>query len=352
MYQYRVLGVMSGSSLDGLDLCYAVFRQKQGVWSYQILGMETINISKVLKSKLRCADQLSGLDLYQLDTMYGEWVGEQLVSWLQNQSFSPTVIGFHGHTVFHEPSNKISVQIGSGQAIALQTGIPVVDHFRSQDVLKGGQGAPLVPVGEHYLMPQYEGFINLGGIANISIHKAELEAWDLAPCNQVLNYFSSKLGLAYDEGGKLAASGGLDENWLHQLSELEYFKLPPPKSLSNQWTSNILQGNLPEPKDALATYTMFLGELISKELMARLGPSDRVLVTGGGAYNDYLIGLIQNRTRVKLEIIVPEMELISFKEALIFGFLGLLRMENQPNIFCRITGASSDTCAGLVHHPN
>lgn len=351
MNKYYVLGAMSGSSLDGLDVACIHFSSGDEGWDYEFVCTETLEIPKRITDLLQIADELPSLDLYKLDVQYGQWIGEKVLEFAKKNAFQPELIGIHGHTVFHEPQDKVSIQIGNAQLISQITHCPVIDNFRAPDVLKGGQGAPLVPAGEHHLFSEYQGFVNLGGIANIAVHKDIIHAWDVAPCNQILNHFARQLGHTYDKGGNLARSGSRDETWHQQIANLSYFKQPPPKSLSNQWREKILQFDSPVPANALKTYTDFLATRIGSELLEHLPASARVLITGGGAYNAYLIEQIRQHTSDNLEIVVPDHNLIEFKEALVFGFLGLLRMLGQPNVFCSATGASSDTVAGIIYYP-
>lgn len=349
MNEYHVIGIMSGSSLDGLDVCYARFTSEEDSWGYKVLFSKTLDIPGDLTQSLRNADKLSSLELFKLDANYGQWIGKEIISIIGKEKLEPDLIGIHGHTVFHEPSENISVQIGSGLMISDITKVPVVDNFRIADIIKGGQGAPLVAVGEHYLLKEYAGFVNLGGIANIAIHDKNVLAWDIAPCNQILNHFAQKLGLGYDKSGELAKSGNFENEWFQNISELEFFKLKPPKSLSNQWRENILDFNSPQPRNALHTYCHFLADHISSDLLGHLPKGSKVLFTGGGTLNDFLIQEIKKRLDTKLKVVIPAESLINYKEALIFGFLGLLRKLEKVNVFSTVTGASTDSVAGNLY---
>lgn len=342
---------MSGSSLDGLDVCYCRFEQSGEVWSFKLLLAETFVLPEALTRKLGTADSLASGELLALDVEYGEWIGAQLKGWIQKNHLLPLVMGIHGHTVFHNPDRKISIQIGSGLMISSITGLAVVDAFRTLDVYKGGQGAPLVPAGEHYLFKGSDAFVNLGGIANVSVHTGTVKAWDIAPCNQILNHFSQKLGHSFDKNGDIARSGSMDTDWFEKIAGLEYFQRLPPKSLSNQWRQNILEGRLPAPETGLHTYTRFLAGRIAQDLIASTTPSSQVLVTGGGAFNAFLIEELRANLPRAMVVVVPDESIINFKEALIFGFLGLLRYLKTVNVFCSVTGASEDSIAGTLHFP-
>ncbi|MEQ8555604.1 MAG: anhydro-N-acetylmuramic acid kinase [Cyclobacteriaceae bacterium] len=350
--QYNAIGIMSGSSLDGVDFCLVSFREGSS-WSFEIQQSTTIPIPDEIKHELKKSDALTGYELSRLDIRYGEWIGQQLKAFSpQNQRID--AVGFHGHTVFHEPENKLSLQIGNGSVISSVSGLPVVDDFRTKDILLGGQGAPLVPKGETLLFPGYKAWINLGGIANITVENSEnVLAWDIAPCNQVFNFFAQKLNVPYDNDGALAKEGSLDEKWIDGLKDLPYFKTKPPKSMSNQWiTEHILKYQPKDPKNALHSYAEFLAAEIAQSVGLYLRGKERVLVTGGGAHNSYLLGRIKIFLKDKnIEIIKPSVAIIDFKEALIFGFLGLLRKLGIPNTLGMATGASKDTVSGTLHLP-
>lgn len=340
---------MSGSSLDGLDVCYCRFEQVADQWAFKLLKAETFTLPKALQARLKAADQLPAVDLLTLDADYGDWIGHALKKWISDFHLEPLLIGVHGHTVFHEPARRVSLQIGSGQLISLITGHAVIDAFRTTDVYRGGQGAPLVPVGEHFLFPRYKAFLNLGGIANVSVHHDPVQAWDIAPCNQIFNHFAGLLGKEYDHNGELAATGRTDQPWYDRIAEAPYFRQAPPKSLSNQWRMLILQGSLPGPADALRTYADFLSDEIVAALHEHLPVGSAVLVTGGGALNGFFIGELQKKLHPGHTIVVPDEFIVHFKEALIFGFLGLLRSLSRVNVFRSVTGASEDSIAGTLH---
>lgn len=337
---------MSGSSLDGLDVCLVKFN-KSDHWEYEIEAAETLNIPKHIEGQLRNAPALSTLDLLQLDVTYGAWIAQALGSWLSGRS-DIDVIGIHGHTVFHEPDHKISLQIGNGNLVCQQLGLPVVDNFRATDCYHGGQGAPLVPVGEALLLPGYVAYLNLGGIANISIHHNGITAWDVAPCNQVLNHFAHALGKPYDAGGELARTGKIAHAWKSQIEALAYFQQAPPKSLANQWTANILELDAPQAEDALRTYVDFLAQEIAKTVSGHTG---KLLVTGGGALNSFLVSEIQKACADSIIVETPEQELVEYKEALVFALLGTLKKIGLPNVYASVTGAKKDTVSGTLHLP-
>ncbi len=352
MNQYQAVGIMSGSSLDGVDFCLASYKQEVR-WSFEIVKTATVSLPEHIKSALKKSDLLSGYDLCRLDIDYGEWIGQQLKAFIPKDC-SIEVAGCHGHTVFHEPANHLSLQIGNGSVISSISELPVVDDFRTKDILKGGQGAPLVPIGEIMLFPEYKGWINLGGIANITVKKSEnVLAWDIAPCNQVFNFFAQKLQVPYDKDGALAKKGSLDEQWTNVLKDLPYFNILPPKSMSNQWTNeHILTDRLVDPLKALHSYVEFLSSEIARAIRLHLSNGDKVLITGGGAHNTYLMSRLEkNLQHLNIQIVKPSSEIIEFKEAIIFGYLGLLRKLELTNTLGMATGASGDTVSGTLHLP-
>lgn len=352
MNDYTVIGMMSGSSLDGLDLCLARFARSTG-WSYHIKKTATVSIPDPLRERLSASHTMPAEALMVLDADYGCWIAEQ-INWFRKKEENILLAGIHGHTVFHNPEKQISLQIGNGALISSRTGLPVVDSFRIRDIYEGGQGAPLVPVGEHYLFGDYDAWINLGGIANISVKRADgsVLAWDICPCNQVFNFLAQRAGRAYDDGGKLARAGSKSGEWIKKWEALPYMQQEPPKSMSNQWVRENFLGELPEnTADALHSFSHFVSGQISMALHEHLSPGARVLFTGGGAYNDFLLELIRKKSDKDYHLVKPEPSIIEYKEALIFGFLGLLRFLGQENVFASATGARKNTVAGTLHLP-
>lgn len=338
-----VLGIMSGSSLDGLDLCTISFEKRANVWRYEILVCETIEIPKTLLAQLEVSSSLDSIGLLELDVKYGEWIGQTI----KKTSNSLDLIGVHGHTVFHLPEKGVSCQIGNGEVINNVTGIPTISNFRNLDIQLGGQGAPLVPMGEKLLFSEFDGFLNLGGICNGSFgNGSNWMAGDIGPCNQVFNYFSRKLGQNFDDSGGLAASGSVIQSLFDDWNSIDYFKNPFPKSLGNQWVQDhfIKEYDFPS-EDILCTFSSFIAQKIGNTLDER--SPRKVMITGGGAYNTFLIDQIKSLS--KAEIVLPDQKLIDFKEAIIFGFLGLLRERGDLNVLSSCTGASRDSCSGVIY---
>ncbi|MEL7118976.1 MAG: anhydro-N-acetylmuramic acid kinase [Bacteroidota bacterium] len=357
------LGLMSGSSLDGLDLALCEFSwntDEHRLEDWQLLEAQTVPFSSFWKSKFPHIRTVSAEELVLLDAAFGKYCGEKINAFLQNAANRPTFIASHGHTVFHFPEKGVSLQIGNGAHIAAQTIIPTITSFRDADVAYGGQGAPLAPKADQLLFSDFDFFLNLGGIANISHFKGDhILAYDICGANQILNALSNLLGKPYDEGGEIAASGKLLPDLLYEVNEIDYFRKEPPKSLDNEWVAiNHTQPFLDAKgsvEDRLHTACINIGQLIAKAILdAQLDQSAiKVLVTGGGAYNHFLLECIQSNWKGKAELIlhIPDQEIIEFKEAALMALLGLLRINNIPNTLSTVTGAPKDTIGGALYLP-
>ncbi|WP_415328235.1 anhydro-N-acetylmuramic acid kinase [Chryseobacterium sp. MMS23-Vi53] len=343
----HAIGLMSGTSLDGLDICFVKF-EKQDFWSFQILKAETIPYLKNWEDQLRNSIHLSAKELLELNSEYGFYLGQSVKNFIEkHQLENIDLISSHGHTVFHQPQRKFTLQIGDGRAIKLETNLPVVYDFRTQDVLMGGNGAPLVPIGDELLFSQYDACLNLGGFSNISLKINDQRiAFDIAPVNIVLNKLVQKFNKNFDENGDLARTGKIDEDLLLKLNSLSFYQQSHPKSLGIEWCNeNIfpLFENI-ETIDILSTFTEHVAQQIAKVLNEN--QLKKVLFTGGGTYNQYLIEKIKAKTNA--EIIIPEKEIIDYKEALIFAFMGVLRLNNEINILASATGSSHDHSSGII----
>jgi len=341
------IGLMSGTSLDGLDICLAEF-EKQDQWSFQILKAETVSYSGDWEQKLKNSIHLSAEDLLELNSEYGFYLGRQVREFIhKHQLENISLIASHGHTIFHQPKRKFTLQIGDGRAIKLETGLPVIYDFRSQDVLMNGNGAPLVPIGDELLFSEYHACLNLGGFSNISLQSGGKRiAFDIAPVNIVLNYLAQKLHKNFDENGELAEKGKINETLLNQLNALDFYHIPPPKSLGIEWCNQHIFPVLENigTLDALATFTEHAAQQIS--LVINKNNIKDILITGGGAYNTFLIEKIRSKTQA--EVIIPEKEIINYKEALIFAFMGILKMNNEINVLSSATGSTADHCSGVI----
>lgn len=346
---WRVLGLMSGSSLDGLDMCLANFDFDSHRWHFSIESSHTQPYPDELVDKLRVAHLAPVADVQMLDARLGHFFAQAVDSFLAGKT-KPQLISSHGHTIVHDPTAGFTLQIGGAAYLAAKTRLPVVSDFRTADVALGGQGAPLVPFGDDLLFSSYAACLNLGGIANVSLRQGEQRlAWDMAFCNMVLNHFSQKLGHPYDEGGALAASGNYLPELNERLQAWAYYHRLAPKSLGREDFERdllpLLEMGSPTPRDVLRTYTQHLAQYLGTTLTARC-PKGNVLVTGGGAFNSYLMQSMQQAT--PLQLLVPDAEVVAQKEALIFAFLGLLRYLHQTNVYSSVTGSSADHSAGVI----
>ena len=345
---YIAIGLMSGTSLDGLDMAACRFWQKDGAWQFEILQAETLEYDTSRRKKLANAPSLQKYNLEKLDREFGRFLGSSVKAFIEKYHLQPDLVASHGHTVFHRPDLAYTLQIGSGEEIRKQLSCPVVFDFRSQDVALGGQGAPLVPIGDRMLFPAYEACVNIGGFANISMEKAGKRiAWDICPANIVLNPFAQKLGFPFDNNGNLARKGKLQSALLDELNQLDFYTQKPPKSLGKEWVTEVFDQVLKtcdaRPEDFLHTLTLHMAVQIAAALPKGGG---KALFTGGGAYNGFLMEQI--RYNSNMEIVVPEKQLVEFKEALIFAFMGLLRLRNEVNVLASVTGACRDHSSGTI----
>lgn len=349
--QVQAMGIMSGSSLDGLDISIANYNLRDSHWEHQLLAAETFSFpSEILKGLKNCRT-LSGLELAKLDNTLGYWIGEKCNFLIQQSGADPDIIGSHGHTVFHDVKEKLTVQIGNGQIISSLTKIPTYCDFRSKDIFYGGQGAPFAPIGDYHLFPDFDSFLNLGGIANISNREeGGFKAWDICPLNQVLNLLSSRIGLEFDDRGSISKKGSLKRDWLEDWGKPAFYAENPPKAMSNEWVKSEVIDNLPSgnTEDLLHSFTVFAAHQIAEAL--KISKAEKVLASGGGAKNDFLMNLIR-KDCPHIEIVKPNEEIISFKESLFFGLMAVLRLNDQVNTFKSVTGASRDVSSGAVYTP-
>lgn len=336
---------MAGSSMDGIDLAYMIFNLKNNEWNYRIEKCETIPYEAELFAALKNSITLSFKKQQALDVAFGNWISEK-INIFKTDLGPVDLLGVHGHTVVHEPLKKISWQLGDGQTIATNSGTPTVTDFRTVDINHGGQGAPLVPFGDFQLFKEYDACLNLGGIANVS-NKKKQTAWDICPCNQVLNFFSNQMGFPYDDDGMLARQGSFDKAFYELISSNAYFSVSPPKSLPNNYLSQTLLNSV-KPMEGLHTYTHIIVDQIAKSLPDAM--DNKVLITGGGARNTFLIELLDKALN-GWDVVVPDTQLIDFKESIVFAFLALKRFRNEINVHSSVTGASKDTSSGVIHLP-
>ena len=355
---WHVTGLMSGTSVDGIDAACCAFSFENNKWDYKIIAAETFPFNKEWKNRLSQLHMASAGEFAMANAEFGILSGEVTKSFHQKYKLTPFLISSHGHTIFHQPARKMTFQVGSGAYIAAIAGIETVCDFRTTDVALGGQGAPLVPIGDKLLFCEYDFCLNLGGIANISTdYDNKRVAFDICAVNMALNYLASLKNHEFDAGGKIAAAGQIHESLLKELNELDFYqlKIPGPKSLGKEWFEknflSLINDETISVEDRLRTACEHIAiqiELTIKNL-ARERSTKKMIVTGGGAYNTFLIDLLKKKTGV--EIIIPEGKIIEFKEALIFAFLGLLRKNNEVNALSSVTGATKDNIGGCIYLP-
>jgi len=342
------IGIMSGTSLDGVDLTYCVFDKKEGQWQYEIIKAITVEYDEEWRNKLINAPKLSAENLVKFDYEYGHYLGRLVSVFAERQNLKPNIIASHGHTIFHNPKENYTLQIGNGAALRSHISCPLVFDFRSQDIALGGQGAPLVPIGDKLLFNKYDACINLGGFANISLDKdGERIAWDIGPFNLVLNYLAQQKGFEYDKNGDIAKSGNINIELLQQLNSLEYYSQSHPKSLGREWLEKkfipIIERSDLSTEDKMRTCAEHISLQIAKSFPKEI---KEVFFTGGGAFNGFIMQLIEEKTNCKITI--PDELLINYKEALIFAFLGVLRIGNEVNVLSSVTGAARNHSSGSL----
>lgn len=344
---------MSGTSHDGLDIAHCTFYYETSFWKFRINVAETVSYSKEWKDRLLCLANKDVEAIREADKALGNFIGQAVNSFCLKHDLNADLIASHGHTIFHEPLKKQTLQIGNGKAIAGKTGIMVVNDFRSRDVELGGQGAPLVPIGDKLLFGEFDYCLNIGGIANISYESSGRRvAFDICPVNIVLNYLAWKAGKDFDDKGKMAASGIVIQDMLDELEHLPFYKLQGPKSLGREW---VIENIFPLTNrydsyplnNLMSTYTEHAALRIADA--AKYSSEQKMLASGGGVYNDFLLERIHYHCAAS--IVLPGPTIIDFREAMIFAFLGVLRLRGEINVLGAVTGSMQDHCAGTVHHP-
>jgi len=350
--KYKVIGVMSGTSLDGLDIALCSFQYENESWQFGVDDAITVRYSKEWKVKLENAQHLNALDFIQLHHRYGAFIGEQVKAFIKNYD-EIDFIASHGHTVFHKPEEDTTFQVGCGAYIAAKSGLKTISDFRTLDIALGGQGAPLVPIGDRLLFADYDACINIGGFANISFNEGEQRtAYDICPVNFVLNHFmETEFTVPFDDKGKEGRKGKVHNALLSELNHLVFYQQGGPKSLAREWVENkfwpVLNQFDISITDKITTCYAHFADQIAKIINDY--QFKNVLFTGGGAYNEYLLELIQERC--KAELIIPDNNIVEYKEALIFAFLGVLRYEQEVNCLKSVTGAVKDNSGGCIYLP-
>ena len=349
------LGLMSGTSMDGLDMAICEFTRHNEEWDHKLLETSFVPFDNKWSDKLKRATSITSSQLLNLHTEYGCWLGAGASEFIKKAKHNVDFIASHGYTVFHQPHNGFTFQIGAGQEIANITHKTTIADFRAKDVSLGGQGAPLVPIGDLLLFNQYDACLNLGGFANISFDLEGIRrSFDVAPANIVLNFLANKVGAPYDKGGQLARQGKEITELLNTLNGIKFYRQPFPKSLGTEWLHQEFLPNIQieeDPRDLLHTCTIHIAYQLSVVINGMLSGPSKVLVTGGGAYNDFLIQCLQQLLSKDISLVIPSSEIIDFKEAIIFAFLGALRLNNEINTLASVTGASKDSSGGIIYTP-
>lgn len=345
--KYRVIGLMSGTSLDGVDLAHVVFQKKQQ-WTFQLGAYTTIPYPEKWLNRLTKLPLQSSTSIQETSEEYGRYLGELTKSFIKEHQLKVDFIASHGHTIFHQPEKGYTLQIGDGQILANSCQQTVICDFRSLDVSLGGQGAPLVPIGDQLLFSDYDYCLNLGGFSNISYQEnSKRKAYDICPVNIVLNDLAQQTGHPYDKGGEMARNGSLIPSLYKQLNALNYYDQKAPKSLGKEWVEKFINPllnqhtNIP---DLLHTFTEHAAYQIGKVLT-----KGNCLLSGGGAFNTFLLERLEQHSTATLQL--PPKEIINYKEAIVFAFLGVLRYRNEANCLQSVTGAKRDCSGGVVFTP-
>lgn len=347
---------MSGSSLDGVDIMYATITSTAQHWEYQIECAETITYNQEWINALQKFPSVSFPEYATLHTAYGKYLGQLVQKFIADHELEHKVhfIASHGHTIFHQPEHNTSVQLGDGASIAATTGITTITELRQMDMAYGGQGAPIVPIADQLLFSDYKYCLNLGGIANISIKENDgIKAFDICAANQVLNYFAQKANQEFDDKGTLAAQGVADQTIINNLHQLAYFQHKGAKSLSNNFSAESIIPQLAplSIEDALHTACKHIAlEIKTALLKYELNEAPtQLLVTGGGAHNDFLMLCIQEElTSLNISVVKPADDIINYKEALAMALIGILRWKEEANVLSSVTGATENSIGGAL----
>ena len=355
MKAIKVLGVMSGSSLDGQDMSVVEFREEKGKMHYKIIDAITIAYPENLRKRLSKAPSMSAKKL-MID--YTKALSTIVQRWIKKKGHEFDFVSSHGHTIFHYPEKGLSKQIGNGGVLAKLTGYPVVCDFRNGDIALGGQGTPMAPLADRDLFPGHDMYLNMGGIANITFFlKGKMSAYDICPCNQLLNYLSNQKGKAFDQDGKWASKGNINEALYHALGSNPYYQLSAPKSMDNQWIREnvfiVLDAFTIPIEDKLNTVAHFIVEKIMLEIQQQgYNKKCSLFVTGGGTHNIYLAELLKEKMSIiGVHLIVPNPQIIDFKESVLIAYAGYLRILEQSNMISEVTGAKRDSIGGCIYLP-
>lgn len=354
---YNVIGVTSGTSLAGLDLVFVALTEVRGKWTYEIKAAERLAYTPEWEEKLGSAANLPARDYLLLNSEYGHYTGHAVKQFISQHQLDHQVhfITAHGHTVFHVPGQKMTAQLGDGAAIAAVTGLPVISDLRAMDVALGGKGAPILPIAEQLLFPDYRYRVNLGENATIAIQKDEqFLAFDICPCNYILDTLAETLGRAYDDEGKLAAGGVTDQPLLGALNGLAFYNEKYPRTLASKFGTGIvmpmIQQHQLSTQGKLNTYTHHIAaqiEKVVKDLLPQEEDTSRsLLLTGGGTANTYLVKVIEEVLQPLNITVTTQNE--PFRNALMIALLGALRWRQEPNALASVTGAEKDSVGGAL----
>ena len=348
MDKIEVIGVMSGTSLDGLDLCHVIFDLKN-LSDFKIANSISISYNSNILEKLHNIVERESEEINNIDIVYGTFIGESINKFISDFNLKNiNLISSHGHTVFHQPEMGITLQIGNGEIINKMTGIKTVNNFRAQDLSLKGQGAPLVPIGDKILFSKFKYCLNLGGFINLSIKSDnQITAYDICPLNTVLNFYSKKMGYEYDENGILSSRGKINIDLFNELNSISFYFKKNPKSLGIEFVIDkifpLIDSYKISEEEILATFVKHAAFQISKNI----NDSEKVLLSGGGTYNNNLVDILRNEYNIN--IFIPNKQIIDFKEALIFALLGVLRIQNKTNCLKSVTGAEKDHSSGDIY---
>ena len=357
MNTYKVLGLMSGTSLDGLDLAYCHIWKKYDQWKFEIKETRAIIYDKDMRARLKNSIELPADELLIFHNTYGSWLGQQAREFIIEKGLEVDIIASHGHTTHHQPAKGLTLQIGSGQHLANVSGYKTVCDFRTNDIALGGQGAPLVPIGDRLFFGNYDFCLNLGGISNVSFElQGKRIAYDIGLANMILNHITQKIGLGYDNNGMLARKGVINMNMLKQLNQLSYYELPFPKSTGYEWFLEkvvpIVNATKDTTENLLHTAVHHICEQVALQIKMNATKDHSILlVTGGGALNQFMMELLQSNLEPMVSLVIPEKKLIEYKEALVFALMGILRIDQEINVLRTVTGASKDSSSGVVYLP-
>lgn len=354
---YRVIGLMSGTSLDGLDIACCLFQYKNEQWRFTLEQTESIDYSPEFRQRLKASVDLSARDVLLLNNEFGQYTGKLVRSFLNKYSLEVDFVASHGHTVFHQIDKGLTYQIGAGQELANHSAQRVICDFRTLDVSLGGHGAPLVPIGDELLFSEFDFCLNLGGISNASFrHNGERKAFDISPANMLLTHILIPTGLAFDDGGRKARNGSINHELLERLNALEFYHRPFPKSLGYEWFCEevipLIEASEAHIEDKLCTAIHHMAYQIAESLKPFAGKASRLMATGGGAKNHFLTEALQQYFGEAIELVVPDESIVDFKEAIVFGLMGVLRARGEVNCLNSVTGASSDSSGGVIYEPH